>query len=98
MKLMQRNRLGHWWPWEAVAFCDHFPIDGPKIEHFSFSASDYDRGDDQIVCPCGAELDRWFDSGGGLGELGVAIEVARAHLAEAHGELMQARREALSRP
>lgn len=74
------------YPWQATAFRDHFPIDGPKIEYFDLAASDYDRGDDLIVCPCGTELQRipqdWDDS---MAELGWAIRVAEKHLAEAHG-------------
>jgi hypothetical protein len=70
------------WPCHLFEFSDWYPIDGLRIENFSFNASDYDVGDDQVVCPCGAEIYRQIR---GMPELGAAIKIARDHLVEAHG-------------
>lgn len=75
-----------WHPWRPHAFDSHYPIDGPKLEYFELTASDYDVGDDQVVCPCGAELYRYpQDADDSMAGLGWAIRVAEKHLAEAHG-------------
>jgi hypothetical protein len=86
MILMHQNRYGDWWPWKATPLRHYFPIDGLRIEYFDLTASDYDVGDDQIVCPCGAELHRWPDGSDGMGALGAAIQVAQEHLAYVHGK------------
>lgn len=73
-------------PWRPAAFNDHYPIDGPKIEYFELQASDYDVGDDEIRCPCGADLQRYpEDADDSMAGLGWAIRVAEQHLAEVHG-------------
>jgi hypothetical protein len=66
-------------PFVPRRFFDFFPINGPKAEWFILQASDYDVGDDEMVCPCGETIERPVTLGEMLGE-------ARAHIRKAHGK------------
>jgi hypothetical protein len=58
---------------------DFYPIDGPKIEHFTTGMSEVSGPyEDELYCPCGAVLPR----GATLGD---DIAFARDHLAKEHG-------------
>jgi hypothetical protein len=64
-------------PYVPIEMQTHFPINGPKPEHFTLTASDYDVGDDMIVCPCGDEIGRESTLGG-------MLKQARKHIKEKH--------------
>jgi hypothetical protein len=67
---------GNRWEWHnAGEFCE---LPGPTPGQFTLGESDYDRGSDDLICPCGHIEQR----GETLGEM---LEQAQAHLDEAHG-------------
>jgi hypothetical protein len=46
------------WRWRSQGpLIDFYPADEPVENLFTFGASDYDVGDDEMYCPCGATLE-----------------------------------------
>lgn len=68
------------WTWHAVELVDHFPTDEPLADLFTFGASDYDMGDDEMYCPCGATVPAEQT-------LGERLAAAEQHVRERHPEV-----------
>lgn len=69
-------------PFRAAEMIDYFPV-RLTINSFKLGASDYDIIADELYCPCGATVRAPSDLVGEL-ILGDLIEMAEAHIAEAH--------------
>jgi hypothetical protein len=66
------------WRWRSQGpLIDFYSADEPVENLFTFGASDYDVGDDEMYCPCGATLEA-------CATLGERLEAAREHVATQH--------------
>lgn len=84
-RLYQVNPTGYKWEYRpGVEFSNHFPVDGPRVEHFT-RRYDQHMEIDYLICPCDEEI----EAGTTLGD---DNERAAEHVNTKHADVFEARK------